>query len=178
MPCFGGNEVTRGHDPVTETAVWHSGSIPLWPRLGDAWPCTGAWSTLLPGKGTLSLSEVQQDSTPQGKPGLSSPGPACTAQRESAWDSVIGQLACNEHLLCLGFLYFRRAPLLSTMGKRTFASFFHRWQSSHCTFSFGAGRTAEGGRHRCGNGRFCFTPALLLISCVTLSRSFNLSEHL
>lgn len=41
---------------MTERAGWDLGSIPLWPRLGDVCPCTGAWSALFPRKGMLSLS--------------------------------------------------------------------------------------------------------------------------
>lgn len=158
MPCFGENEVTRGHDPVTERAGWDSGSIPLAKaggRLplhrglvhtvsweGDAQPLRGATGFHLPEK-----------------PRFIFPGSCLHPQRESAWDLVIGQLAYNEHLPCLGFLYFRRAPLLSATGKRTFGSFFHRWLSSHWTSSFGAGRTAEGGRHRCGERTIVFYPS-------------------
>lgn len=41
-----------------------------------------------------------------------------------AWNLITGQLTCNEHLPCLGFFYFQKSPLLSTMGKEDIWVFF------------------------------------------------------
>lgn len=121
----------------------------FWPRLGDVCPCTGAWSTLFPRKGMLSLSRGATGFHLPGETPVYPPRVLLALPRGSeAWNLITGQLTCNEHLPCLGFFYFQKSPLLSTMGKRTFGSFFHTWQSSHWTFSFGAGHTAEGGSHR------------------------------